>query len=196
MLILASASSIRSAMLSSVGLVHEIMPPEGFDEDALKASLEGTPPAQKAVLLAKGKAAYVSALRPEALVLAADQICAMGDVIFSKPKTPERAAEQLTQLRGKTHHQYSAVTLYQDGKCLWEHVETASLTMRNLTDSEIHAYIALDNPLASCGAYMFEKMGKHLFERVQGTDDVIQGMPLVALLNALYALGKVSLVTQ
>ncbi len=187
MIILASASTIRSAMLSSAGVQHEVLPPDGFDEEALKASLTDTPPRQKAVMLAKGKAAYISELRPDTLVLAADQICAMGNMIFSKPKTPEHAFEQLLQLRGKTHHQYSAACFYHRGVCIWEHVETASLTMRTLTDAEITAYIALDNPLNSCGAYMFERHGKHLFSHVEGTDDVIQGLPLTALLEALYA---------
>ena len=191
--ILASASPIRSAMLRSIGIEHDVVPADSFNEDALKIELENTPPAQKALALANGKAAFVSDLHRGALVLAADQICALGDEILSKPKTVERAHEQLTRLSGNTHHQYSAACLYLNGQCVWEHVGTATLTMRTLTDAEIHAYVALDAPLSSCGAYMFERHGKHLFAHVEGTDDIIQGLPLIALLNALYAHGWLAL---
>lgn len=180
-------------MLHQVGLAHTICPPDGFDEDALKASLEGTEPQHKALELAKGKAEFVSKQHPEALVLAADQICALGSTIFSKPATTENAIAQLRQLRGKTHQQFSAVCIYENGVCIWEHVGIAQLTMRLLSEAEIEAYIERDQPLASCGAYMFEKMGKHLFTEVHGTDDVIQGLPLVPLLHALYDMGKISL---
>lgn len=186
-LILASASSIRAELLRSVGLEARIIPAEGLDEDALKATLTHLPPQEKALALADAKAAFVSAQHPDALVIGADQICALGDVILSKPRTAERAAEQLRQLRGATHAQYSAVSVFRAGACVWHYVATARLTMRELCEEEITAYIALDAPLQSCGAYMFEKHGKHLFSEVHGTDDVIQGMPLTPLLAALYA---------
>jgi septum formation protein len=192
-LILASGSAVRRQMLEAVGLSVQVIPPDGCDEEALKQRFSHLAPAEKAIELAKGKAAYVSALHPESLVLAADQICAFGESILSKPATPERAAAQLRQLRGNTHHQHSGAALYLRGECIWAHVASATLIMRTLSDTEITTYIALDHPLSSCGAYMFEKHGKHLFAHVEGTDDIIQGLPLVALLSKLYDLGFLSL---
>ena len=40
------------------------------------------------------------------------------------------------------------------------------MEMRNLTDSEIEEYVALDKPLESCGAYKFEANGFKLFKSV------------------------------
>lgn len=186
-IILASGSSIRKKMLDNVGINVIVIPPDGFDEDALKATLAHLPPAPKALELAKGKAQFVSVQHPHALVIAADQICALNNVIYSKPVTTLRAYEQLRALSGHTHQQYSAVCLYINGINVWEHVATAHLTMRQLTDEEICGYIELDTPLSSCGSYLFEQHGKHLFSHVEGTDDVIQGLPLIALLNILHS---------
>lgn len=65
--------------------------------------------------------------------------------------------------------------------------------MRALSQADIHAYVAADAPLSSCGAYKFEGLGRHLFAHVAGDHDVIQGLALVPLLAQLHALGVISL---
>ncbi|MBY0354771.1 MAG: Maf family protein [Rickettsiales bacterium] len=184
-LVLASASAIRDQLMRSLDIPFTVIRPRA-DEEALKASLSHVSPRELSQALARAKAASVNEIHPGWLVLGCDQVCEMDGQIFSKPKTIEAAIEQLTQLSGKTHQQHSAIALYHNGECIWETVESASLTMRTLTDEEMSAYITLDQPLQSCGAYMFEKHGKHLFSAVSGMEDVIQGLPTVALLAALY----------
>jgi septum formation protein len=192
-LVLASASIVRDQMLRRLDIPFTVIRPRA-DEEALKATIQHLDPVEQSLALARAKAASVNEIHPGWLVLGCDQVCALDGEIFSKPGSPEAAIAQLQKLRGRTHEQHSAIALYHDGACLWETVETARLTMRALSDAEIEAYVALDQPLHSCGSYMFEKHGKHLFQRVEGTDDVIQGLPTVALLNALYDHQMISLV--
>ncbi len=193
-LILASGSTIRQQMLKAVGLTFSVVP-SGVEEDNVKAAHVGAPIPQLALALARAKTLAVSALHPQAYTIGADQLCVHRDAILSKPVTYERAQQQLAKLAGDTHAQHSAVVLARGGEVVWEHHAHASLTMRELSEKEIHAYVAADAPLSSCGAYKFEALGRHLFAAVEGDHDVIQGLPLVPLLAALHQHGVISMGT-
>jgi len=192
-LILASGSTIRQQMLHRVGLNFSVVP-SGVDEDALKLALEGKPMPERALALARAKTLSVSMREPEAYTIGADQLCVLGDTVLDKPETYARAEAQLAMLAGKTHHQHSAVVLARGNEIIWEYVGTASLTLRPLTALEISAYVAADAPLASCGSYKFESLGRHLFSAVEGDHDVIQGLALTPLIAKLHEIGVIGLV--
>ena len=59
------------------------------------------------------------------------------------------------------------------------------LKMKPLSRNEIEAYIRLDDPLQCCGCYKFESNGANLFENIVGSENVIKGLALEALLEAL-----------
>ncbi|MFZ4541828.1 MAG: Maf family protein [Rickettsiales bacterium] len=191
-LVLASGSSIRQSMLKSVGLNFSVIP-SGVDEEAIKNELKAAPIAELAQALARAKTLSVSMNNPDAYTIGADQICEVGGTILSKPGSYERAEVQLAGLAGKAHTQHCAMTLARGEEIIWEHHETASLTMRSLSAEEIHAYVAVDAPLASCGAYKFEGLGRHLFASVVGDHDVVQGLALVPLLAQLHTRGIITL---
>jgi septum formation protein len=191
-LILASGSAIRQKMLESVGLNCSVVP-SGVDEDAVKTRHAADPAPFRAQKLAEAKALSVAKHYPEHLTIGADQMCELDGRVLSKPGSYERAEAQLAELSGRTHFQHSGVAIARGETLLWSHVESATLTLRTLTPEEIKAYVAADAPLASCGAYKFEAMGRHLFAQVEGNNDTIQGLPLVRLLAALYDLDAISL---
>ena len=114
-LVLASGSEIRARMLRSAGLRIEVDSPR-VDEEAIKQALlvEQATPHDIADTLAETKAGKVAAKRPNARVLAADQVLALGSELFSKPATPDEALHQLRALRGQTHMLLSAAVLFED----------------------------------------------------------------------------------
>ncbi len=191
-LVLASGSSIRQQMLKSVGLTFSVVP-SGVEEDAIKVAMKSAPIPELAAALATAKTLAVSQLEPDAYTLGADQICVLDGEALSKPGSYDRAEAQLAKLSGKTHEQHCAMTLAKGDSIIWQFHDVAQLTVRPLTPAEIHAYVAADAPLASCGAYKFEGLGRHLFARVVGDHDVIQGLALVPLLAQLQQLGVISL---
>ena len=191
-IILASGSAIRQHMLRAAGLEFSVEP-SGFDETSLKEEMAGTSIAEQAVRLAKEKALVVSRRNPDALTIGADQICALGDNIYSKPGSFDATEQHLRELAGNTHTQHSGVVLLKGDEVLWQLHASAELTMRPLTDEEIRAYVAMDKPLQSCGAYKFESFGKHLFASIHGDHHVIQGLPLVPLLAELHARKAIAL---
>lgn len=184
-ILLASQSLARKAILEKAGIPFSVTT-SPVDEDELKESIASEPFDEQAKILAKAKGEPVAKANPHSLVIAADQICVLDNTIFSKPGSKEKALEQLQQLQGKTHLQYSAVAVFLHGEPIWSHVAQAKLTMRELSEEEIAAYIELDKPLNACGAYHYESHGKHLFADVVGSDDVIFGLALQPLLNFLY----------
>ena len=191
-IILASGSAIRQQMLRDAGIEFSVEP-SGFDEASLKEEMLGTSIAGQAVRLAKEKALVVSCRNPEALTIGADQICALGEKIYSKPGSFDATEQHLRELAGHTHTQHSGVVLLKGEDVLWELHASANLTMRALTNEEISTYVAMDKPLQSCGAYKFESAGKHLFAKIDGDHNVIQGLPLVPLLAELHARKAIAL---
>jgi septum formation protein len=129
----------------------------------------------------------VAAEKPGRLVLGADQTLAFGARAFSKPADREAARDQLITLRGKTHVLHSAVAVARDGAMVFEHYDSAQLTMRTFSDDFLDHYLdaAGDAVSTSVGAYQVESLGIQLFSRVDGSHFTILGLPLLPLLDFL-----------
>ena len=165
-----------------------------IDERAVEAQAGVPTPVAAAQLLARAKADAVAAERSGHLVLGADQTLARGPERFSKPSGRAAAAEQLRRLSGQSHELHSAIALVRDGEVLFEHVDSARLTMRDFSDVFIDDYLDMagDAALASVGGYQLEGIGIHLFERVEGDYFTILGLPLLPLLAFLRQNGWVA----
>lgn len=190
-LILASASKTRADMLAAAGVRFEVEKPR-VDEDAIKASLlaEGAKPRDIADTLAEYKARYVSGRRA-GLVLGSDQVLVCESRLFSKPETMQDAADQLRQLRGKSHRLMSAAVIYEDAQPIWRHISTADLTMRDFSDAFIDTYLSDIGPAAlwSVGCYQVEGRGVQLFSAINGDHFTILGLPLIQILTYLRTKG-------
>jgi len=188
-LVLGSGSTSRAALLKAAGLDFEI-DPAGIDESAIRKLVtrdRGAAAEDVADVLARAKAETVSERQPGALVIGSDQVLALGDQLFEKPQTNEDARRTLLSLQGKTHQLHSAVALAREGNVHWAHIETAHLTMRELSPEFIGRYLADagDAVRQSVGAYQLEGLGVHLFEKINGDYFTILGLPLLALLARL-----------
>ena len=185
-LVLASKSEVRGKMLAAAGLRIEIRPAP-IDERAAEAKAGTTDAAAIARYLARAKADAVTPDVPGYLVLGADQTLARGSARFSKPADRAEALEQLRSLRGRTHELHSALALVRDGKLVFDCVDSARLTMRNVSDRFLEDYLDMagDTAFASVGGYQLEGIGIHLFERVEGDYFTILGLPLLLLLSFL-----------
>ena len=188
MLILASQSAARKALLAGVGLGFAARPAQ-IDERALEAEAlgKGADAAEVAEALAVAKAQAVSVDNPGAWVIGADQTLACEGVLYHKPANRAEAAEQLARLAGRRHTLNAGIALVRDGERLWSHVERAELTMRMTDAAERDAVLTLEGEaaLGSVGAYRLEGPSIRLFEKVEGDYFTILGLPLLPLLAAL-----------
>jgi septum formation protein len=192
-LVLASRSISRRAMLEAAGIPIEVCIPD-LDERAVEAAAGICRPADAASLLAREKARAIARLMPQRIVVGADQTLAFEDRRFDKPRDRAAAREQLVMLAGKTHYLHSAVAVAQDGHVLFDAVDTASLTLRNLSGPFLDRYLdtAGSAVLESVGAYQLEKIGIHLFDRIEGDHFTILGLPLLKLLGFLRRNGSLA----
>jgi septum formation protein len=189
-LVLASASPARRRLLEAAGVPFRMVP-ANIDEATLKRDLAArgaaSSPAAVAEAMAQAKARSVSSALGAALVIGADQVLALDDALFDKPGSLQAARAQLTRLRGKAHRLYSAVALAQQGEVVWSMVDRATLTMRNISDAFLDAYLA-EAGAGLCqivGSYEIEGRGAQLFQRVEGDHFTIVGLPLIPLLAEL-----------
>ena len=188
LLILASASAVRSRLLQAAGIGHDVIPAR-IDEDAVRDSLraDGASPRDIADALAENKAMKIAARHPDRMVLGCDQILDLNAEILSKPETRADAERQIARLAGKTHQLLSAAVLYHGSEPIWRHVAVARMTMRALTPTQIDAYLDQAWPdIRGCvGAYQIESLGIRLFSRIEGDHFAIQGLPLRELIAFL-----------
>lgn len=191
-IILASGSETRFLMLKRAGIEFEQMKSK-VDEDLIKTENPDFSAAELGLKLAALKALEISAQYPDAYVIGADQVCDFNGEFLDKPGTKEKCIVHLKKLAGQIHYQCCSTVIAHNNQIIWAEQKQAELKMRKLIETEIKAYVELENPLHSCGSYMFERNGKHLFEYVIGNDDVILGLALVELINQLYQLGAIEL---
>ncbi len=187
-LILASASKARRAVLAGAGLRFEIRV-AGVDEAAIKeaAQAEGISPDEAALILAVAKAERVARSAPDALVIGADQLLVCDDAWFDKPPDMAAARAHLQRLRGRRHELVTALVCHRGGQRIWQHVAKPRLTMRAFSDAFLEAYLAAEGEalLSSVGADRLEGHGAQLFDRIEGDQPAILGLPLLPLLGFL-----------
>ncbi|KGJ65071.1 putative Maf-like protein [Bradyrhizobium diazoefficiens SEMIA 5080] len=185
-MILASQSSARKMLLANAGLEFIAIKAD-IDERGIQAASKLSSPRDIGLLLAREKAKAVSANHRGSHVIGADQTLALGERLFNKPAGRAQAMAQLRDLAGNCHELNSAVAVAHDGKIVFEDVSVARMTMRQMSEAELSAYLdaAGDAVTTSVGAYQLEGLGIHLFERIEGDHFTILGLPLLPLLAFL-----------
>jgi septum formation protein len=187
-LILASTSPYRRALLERLGGPFRCVAPP-VDEDALKREMVGATHRELAERLAIAKAASVSAIEPDAIVIGGDQLISFDGEILGKPGTVDAAIAQLERMSGRSHELITSIAVLHEGANR-VHTDVTSLHFRPLTLDEIRRYVEFDRPIDCAGSYKIESRGITLFERIEAADhSAIVGLPLIALTSILRSIG-------
>ena len=180
-IILASKSKVRKEILDKHGLNCEVQP-SNVDEDIVKESLEkqDASPEEVSKNLAELKANKVSQKFPEKYVIGADSVIDLEGKVISKPTDRNQALDILKSLNGKTHHLISSVCISRGGRMIWNYIDKAALTMKNMTDKEMKEYLLKinDEALYNYNVYQIEGLGRSLFLKIEGNENTIMGLPV------------------
>lgn len=184
-IILASGSPRRQHLLGELGV-----PFGAVVSDAPETLTPGLLAAEQAILLADRKARAVAAGLEAGVVLGADTMVVLGGEILGKPRDDADARAMLRQLSGHDHQVITGLTIVdaKTGEGQSEAVTTV-VTMRELTDIEIAAYVATGEPLDKAGAYAIQGAGASIIAGYRGCYANVVGLPLCATSRLLVTAG-------
>jgi septum formation protein len=182
---LASASPRRSALLTQIGVLHRVVPP-----DVEESRLDAEPVEQCVRRLAEQKALQVCArLRnPEVPVLGADTAVVLDGDMFGKPRDREQALSMLAQLSAREHEVISAVALARAG-AVSSKLSRSVVRFRTLLPAECEAYWDSGEPRDKAGAYAVQGRGAVFVQALRGSYSGVMGLPLFETAALLTAAG-------
>lgn len=190
MIVLASGSQARAAMLRGAGVAFRAEPAP-VDERALERAL-GDDAAPSAIALALARAKALAVPASGALVLGSDSLVVVGGQRFNKPASREEAAAHLRTFSGTVMELHAAAALARDGAVVWAGAQLARLHVRTLSEPFIERYLETEWPAigACAGAFRIEGLGAQLFAGIEGDHFTVLGMPLLPVLEALREQGE------
>ncbi len=183
--ILASASPARRKLLQTVG-IDPIVCPSDFNESRVKQAQ----PRELVLTLAKYKAATVARKYRDALILGCDSVLVVEGEIYGKPGSELEAIARWQKMRGKEGMLYTGHVIIdqRQGKEL-SRCGITKVSFAHISDEEIRAYVADEEPLRCAGCFALEGKGGLFVEYIEGCHSNIIGLSLPLLRILLADLG-------
>lgn len=182
-LILASASPRRAELLRQLHPDFQTIP-----SDAAEIFDDQLSPLELCQLNAHRKARAVAKKHPDTLVLGADTLVFLDEVILGKPASLDEARRMLARLQGRTHQVVTGVSLIHL-RALRERTFAVStdVTFHPLTAEQINVYLSKMNPLDKAGAYAIQEHGDTIVSEISGSFSNVVGLPVEQLRAELNA---------
>jgi septum formation protein len=189
--ILASASPRRTELLRDAGLPHRVVVAAVTEHED-----PSTDPAKMVLHNARLKAAAVSRLHPDALVLGSDTTVALGDQALNKPADLAESRAMLRRLSGREHTVHTGVCLLCPSLGIDEsHDVTAWVRFNVLSEDDITRYQSLVNTLDKAGAYGIQEGREIIIDDYQRPISTIMGLPVEFVKARLASLGVLERIT-
>jgi septum formation protein len=172
-LILASASSRRHELLSYLTTHFDISSAD-IDESPLKNEL----PEDLVRRLAESKADTILRKNKDAIVIGADTIVTLGNVIFGKPENQNDSIDILSKLAGKRHIVMTCVAMRSKTQKISQVVKT-DVEFTGLSKQQMQDYWQTGEPQDKAGSYAIQGIGGKFVSRINGSYSNVVGLPLV-----------------
>lgn len=173
-LILASASPRRLELLDRIGVKPDAVVPADIDESVPNGEL----PRAHALRLAREKALAVALQQPDALVLAADTVVAVGRRILPKVEDEPTLRACMRLLSGRRHRVLTGVALAIPGGGLRERLVETMIAMKRLSDEEVDYYASHGEWRGKAGGYALQGYGEVYVRHIAGSYSNVVGLPL------------------
>ena len=174
LLVLASASPRRSALLLQIGVPHRVVPAR---VDETRRDHEPIDGCVRRLAEQKALQVYTGLKNPAVPVLGADTAVVVDGDMLGKPRNREHALEMLARLSAKEHEVISAVALARYGS-LSSKLSRSVVRFRALLPAECDAYWASDEPRDKAGAYAIQGRGAVFVQSLRGSYSGVMGLPL------------------
>ncbi|MBI2940515.1 MAG: septum formation protein Maf [Chloroflexi bacterium] len=185
LLVLASASPRRRAILSLLGLPFEVRPAEVPEQ-----ALPGESPEMTAERLAQEKAEAVARTLKSGIVVAADTVVILDGEALGKPRDARDARAMLRRLRGRWHTVTTGVAVVDAATRRRASTTRATrVLMRDYSPEEVERSISSGEPLDKAGAYAIQDPTFAPVARIEGCYLNVVGLPLCATEALLESIG-------
>jgi septum formation protein len=180
-IILGSSSPRRQQLLKDAGFEIKIQPinaDESFP-DNLKAE-------EIALYLCEKKAtAFPDKLADGEVLITADTIVWVDDIVLNKPGSEFEAKQMLTLLSGKMHRVFTGVCITTNKNKI-SFTDETKVHFKNLTEAEISFYITYYKPFDKAGSYGAQDwLGLIGVEKIEGSYFNVMGLPVDKVYGAL-----------
>jgi septum formation protein len=190
LLVLASESPRRKALLAQVGIVPGAIVPAHVDESPTKNEL----PRAHALRLAVAKAKAVASGWREgpALILAADTVVTCGRRILPKADTRDAVRACLETLSGRRHQVWTAIAVAKgNAPEVRSRTVVTRVSFKRLSRAEIDVYLACREGEGKAGGYAIQGRAEAFVRQVNGSWSNVVGLPLFETLNLLAGCGYI-----
>lgn len=185
-IVLGSTSPFRKLLLEKLQLGFLQDKPEINEEPLMKEY-----PLEMVKRLAREKAAVFYKKYPAHIIISSDQTAVFNNHALGKPKTYEKACQQLKLFSGQAVVFHTAMCVSNTlTNQTYEYCEKTTVHFRELSDEVIHNYIDIEQPLNCAGSFKSEGLGVTLFKKIESRDpNALIGLPLMALTDIFYEMG-------
>ena len=174
-IILGSNSPRRRELLAGLDIEFTVDTGNTFEE----VYDEGTPHERIPEVLSEGKSyGFHRPLEEDEILITSDTLVLCEDRVMGKPRSREEAIDMLRFLSGRDHKVITAITVRDKHECRTSS-DTAIVSFKNLSDSEIEYYIDNFKPFDKAGAYGIQEwIGYIGIGRIEGSFFTIMGLPV------------------
>lgn len=183
LLVLASASPRRAALLAQIGVLPNAILPAEIDETPRREEN----PRLYASRMAREKCASVEI--PDHFILAADTVVAVGSRIMPKTETEAEARKCLILLSGRRHRVLTSVVLRAPDGRQSERMSETAVTFHRLSPGQIEAYLASGEWQGKAGGYAVQGRAAAHIRFLSGSYSGVVGLPLFETTQLLRGLG-------
>lgn len=187
MLVLASESPRRKALLAQAGFLPDAIVPAAIDETPKKHEL----PRIYAERLAaeKARAASLAWRSKPALILAADTVVALGRRILPKAEDDAQVRECLSLLSGRRHQVITAVALLDAHGKLRRRTVVTRVSFARLSATDIQSYLNCREGVGKAGGYAIQGRAEIFVRQISGSYSNVVGLPLFETIALLKGCG-------
>ncbi|XP_032669803.1 dTTP/UTP pyrophosphatase isoform X2 [Odontomachus brunneus] len=121
---------------------------------------------------------------PPSLIIGADTMVTMGNVVYGKPHDEVEAFQILSSLVNKQHVVYTGVCL-KTPQSQVQFYESTKVKFGDISEKQIREYIKTGDPMDKAGGYGFQGVGGCLIEKIDGDYYTVTGLPMYALSRRL-----------
>lgn len=178
-IVLGSKSARRSELLKLIGYDFYV---DFVDLDEIIHDYKNSKDYVKQVVLRKGNA--VSKKHNDELVICADTIVVVDDIILNKPVDINDARKMINLINDRTHQVMTAVFIkYKDYKKVF--VEETKVVIDKISPEDIEAYINTDEPYDKAGGYAIQGIFAKHIKKINGDFYNVMGLPINKLNNEI-----------